>query len=190
MFSNFSAFRLEQVYYKFDHQHGLITDTRYFSRMYETRRRVLLAFSQLCRFARQKFLPWVWEHVQSLCVRLPGLGQQECRWMAREMFQGQSRTLIARPSLAIHVRYIPPHLMVSLVPAQTSLKNIIRAYVQFECSDTSEAPPSPAQSRNPRDACRGLQRVRLRDLLRTCEATMDPQAARGCAHPLRHEVLR
>ena len=35
--------------------------------------------------------------------------------------------------------------MVSLVPAQTSLKNIIRAYVQLECSDASEASPSPTQ---------------------------------------------
>ena len=59
---------------------------------------------------------------------------------------GTVRTLIARPSLAVHARYIPLHLMVSLVPAQTSLKNIICAYVQLECSDTSETPPSPTPS--------------------------------------------
>ena len=56
----------------------LVIDTRYFSSTYRTSHRVLLAFTQLCRFARQKFLPWVWEHVESLYVRSPGLEQQEC----------------------------------------------------------------------------------------------------------------
>ena len=37
-----------------------------FSNAGETRHRVLLAFAQLRHSTRQKFLPWLWEHLQSL----------------------------------------------------------------------------------------------------------------------------
>ena len=80
--------------------------------------------------------------------------------------------------------------MVSLVPAQTRLKNTIHAYVRLECSYTSQAPPSPAQSRNPRlevltedykessfeISCKRVTLPQIRKLLVSTDA-------------LRHEVL-
>lgn len=74
---------------------------------------MLLAFTQLCRSTRGKFLPWLWEHVQSLCVYLPGLEEQECRRMAKAVFRRQSKTLLTTPSFAAHVKYVSISLATS-----------------------------------------------------------------------------
>jgi len=87
---------------------------------------VLLVFTQLCRSTRRKFLPWLWEHVQSLCVRSPGLNELECRRVARRMFRRQSRVLAARPSLAAHVRAFSAHLSVSSAPVLAKLLPLLR----------------------------------------------------------------
>ena len=107
MFSNFPTFRLEHAYYRVDQSSRSVIDTRYFSREYEARHRILVAFVELCRSTRQKFLPWLWEHVQSLCVHSPGLEGQKCRQLAKTVFRRQSRTLIATPSLAVFVKCVP-----------------------------------------------------------------------------------
>ena len=107
MFSNFPTFKLGHAYYRV-HQHNVtVMETRYFSRKYEARHRILLVFVQLCRSTRQKFLPWLWEHVQSWCVRSPGLEGRECRRLAKKMFRRQSGTLITTPSLAAYVKCVP-----------------------------------------------------------------------------------
>jgi hypothetical protein len=81
--------------------HGIRQGTRYPFRAYKARHCILLAFTQLCRSTRQKFLPWLWEHVQTVCVYSPGLKEQDCRRLAEEMFQGQPRTLAVTPSTLV-----------------------------------------------------------------------------------------
>ena len=84
--------------------YSVLTEALYFSDEYATRHRVLLAFTQLCHSTRQKFLPWLWEHVQPLYVRSPETRGLESHYLAEIVFQGQSRTLMANPSLTIYVK--------------------------------------------------------------------------------------
>lgn len=117
VFSNFPTFQLEHAYHRID-QHGRsVADTRYFGREYGARHRVLVVFVQLCRSTRQKFLPWLWEHVQSLCVYPSSPERLECRRLAETMFRKQYRTLIAMPSLGVYVKCVPPYLIVPRVLA-------------------------------------------------------------------------
>ena len=111
MFSHFPTLKLEHAYYRID---APFTYSWHFSHAYGARHRILLAFTRLCRSTRRKFLPWLWEHVQSLCVHLPGLGGPEYYELAERVFRKQSRTLVATPSLAAHVKYAPPNLMVHI----------------------------------------------------------------------------
>ena len=68
---------------------------------------MLLAFTQVCRPMREKFVPWLWEHRNYLCGRSNALDDHLWAW---DMFRKQSRVLIATPSLAAWVRYarFPP----------------------------------------------------------------------------------
>jgi len=111
VFSNFPTFRLEHAYYRVDQASRSVIDTRYFSREYQARHRILVVFVELCRSTRRKFLPWLWEHVQSLCVHSPGLEEQECRRLAKTVFRRQSKTLVATPSLAVYVKCAPMYLI-------------------------------------------------------------------------------
>ncbi|KAF9647265.1 hypothetical protein BDM02DRAFT_3117408 [Thelephora ganbajun] len=121
IFSNFFGLRLEYAYYRIFLHNKRFMIGRYFGHGYETRRRVLLAFTQLCRSTRRKFLPWLWEHVQSLCVCLTALDEQGCRRLAVKVFQGQSRTLVATPSLAVHVKILSVCILRSDAPELAEL---------------------------------------------------------------------
>ena len=139
-FSNFPIFRLEQAYYKVDrHDWLVIVDTRYFSSEYGTRHRVLFASARPCCSMRQKFLPWLWECVQCLCIRPPRLEEHKCRRMTKE-FRRKPRPLAPKLPFAVRVKYVPLYLVLSLALAQAHFKNILREYVPVECSRSSETP--------------------------------------------------
>ena len=131
MFSNFPTFNLEHAYYRVDLQDlsvGLPA-IRYFSRSYEARHRILIVFVQLCRSTRRKFLPWLWEHVQSLCFRSPGLEGRQCRLLAKTVFRRQSRTLITTVSLAAYVKYVPLYPTVSHALAQNLVSRVLSVHI-------------------------------------------------------------
>lgn len=188
MFSNFPTFKLEHTYYRVDQQNRSITDTRYFSREYQGRHRVLVAFVQLCRSTRRKFLPWLWEHVESLCVHSPSSEGQECRRLAKTVFRRQSRVLIATPSLAVYVKCVAVYLIAPQFVAQSCSKNALRAYTPPEHSRTGETATSFTESRHPRGADR-RSRTKNRTLLQTHTAATNPHAGHRRTSPLPHEVL-
>ena len=119
IFSNLPTYQPENAYYGVDLWDRPTKGLPCFSSVYRTRQRVLLALTQVCRSMRQKFLPWLWEHLQYLPGRSNGTVDY---WWAWEALREQSRVLIATPSLAACVRYAypPPHSSsLSRIPTQT-----------------------------------------------------------------------
>ena len=80
---------------------------------------------------RRKFLPWVWEHMQYLYFRLPGLSGSLWSWFVQKMFATHSRVLIRTPALAAHVEYVPLHLMGIFNPCSTSSQELYLSIYQM-----------------------------------------------------------
>ena len=82
-------------------------DTRHLPRAYGARHRMLLALTQVCHDMREKFTPWLLEHVQLLCIYTGSESdaeKRERRHRSRKLLYAQLKVLVASPSLAAHVQ--------------------------------------------------------------------------------------
>ena len=82
-------------------------ETRHLPRAHAARHRMLFTLTQVCHDMREKFTPWLVEHVQSLCAHSESESDEEKRErrrLARKSLLGQVKVLVASPSLAAHVQ--------------------------------------------------------------------------------------
>lgn len=104
--SHFATFKLHELDYRIDQLREVVVTTRHLPRKYAARHRMLLTLTQVCRDMREKFLPWLLEHVQSLCVHTGSESdgeKRECRRLASKLLLRQMKMVVVSPPLAAHV---------------------------------------------------------------------------------------
>ena len=105
--SHFAAFKVHELYYRVDQQWEAVMPMQHLPREYAARRQMLFTLTQVCRGMREKFTPWLLEHIQSLFVYIgyeSDKKKQEHRQLVKKSLLRQMKMLAASPSLAAHVR--------------------------------------------------------------------------------------